>query len=194
MKKRITLVALAAVIVVALSSCGGNADTPESPSIENNAVQSELTANPTPSTEDEIPAIAIGDSANLGDWKITVNSFEILEEISVSEYSCYTPDDGNKYAVIHATIANEGKEMGSFLPTFSMQDDVRTSIFYDGDYEYSASVLMAYDADLHDSDLNPLSSKDGCIVFEIPNVVVDGEGSLIIVFSKGVESVTFNLR
>ena len=42
MKKRITLVARAAVIVVALSSCGGNADTPESPSIENNAVQSEL--------------------------------------------------------------------------------------------------------------------------------------------------------
>lgn len=106
----------------------------------------------------------------------------------------FDPDSGNQYAVVSMTVENTGKTSASFLPTFSMNEDVSAKIIYNKDYEYSATQLLGYDLDLHDSSLNPLTSKSGNIAFEVPAAVVTGSESIVIVFSQGDDSIEFTLR
>lgn len=138
--------------------------------------------------------LSVGESSELGNWEIVVTDFEITPEIVSSEYTSFSPDDGNQYAVVSVSITNNGKESDRFLPSFALNSDVSATIHYAGEYEFSPTVLLGYDSELHDTYLNPLSTKSGCISFEIPESVVESSESLVITFSQGRDSVTYSLR
>ena len=87
------------------------------------------------------------------------------------------------------------EEGNTYLQVFVTDgDDVIAKVLYSDGYEFTASNLLGYTNDLHDSSINPLSSKTGEIVYEIPSQVADSEEALLLQFSSGNESVTFNLR
>lgn len=151
--------------------------------------------------EDESPAeetaetlYNIGDSASLKDWTINVTDAQIVDSIS-SDYAVFSPnEEGNKYVQVYATAENNGKQAGNFLPSYGFGDDINAKVLYSDGYEFSATILLGYDNDLHDSHINPLSSQSGEIAFEIPSTVAESTDELLIQFSSGNDVIKFKIR
>lgn len=136
----------------------------------------------------------IGDSAALKDWEITLSDMKIVESIS-ADYVSYKPDEaGNQYAQVFVTVANNGKEAASFLPSFGFDDDVSVKLLFGDGYEFIASNLMGYEAEMHNATINPLSSQSGEIAFAIPETVVNSEDEIIIQFKSGDDTLKFKVR
>lgn len=136
----------------------------------------------------------IGDSASLKDWTINVTDAQIVGSIA-ADYGTFNPnEEGNKYIDVFATVTNDGKQADNFLPSYGFGDDVNAKILYSDGYEFSATNLLGYDSDLHDSNINPLSSQTGEIAFEIPSTVADSAEELLIQFSSGNDKITFKIR
>ena len=135
----------------------------------------------------------MGQTAPLNNWNITVSNMQILESID-DGYGSFVPEEGNKYLLVTVTAENTGKEADTFLPSFGLNDDVSTKVLYGDGYEFSLTQLLGYSKDLINSTINPLSSKEGDIAFELPNSVADSTEPLIIEFSAGNNNVDFALR
>lgn len=117
-----------------------------------------------------------------------------MDSIAGSLGSFSPKEEGNTYVQVFVTVKNTGKTADSFLPSFCIGDDVNAKVLYSDGYEFTASNLLGYTNDLHDSTINPLSSKTGEIVYEIPSEVVNSEEPLLLQFSSGNDTVAFNLR
>ncbi len=144
--------------------------------------------------EEEADILQIGSTATLGDWEITVTDFAFTTSIS-NGYGAFTPDDGNQFGVVHATVTNLGKDAATFLNSFGFgNDNLGTKILYGDGYEFSSSSLLAYDDDLHNAFLNPLSSKSGVAAFQIPESVVTSTEPLTVKFFTPSDEVIFSLR
>ncbi len=136
----------------------------------------------------------IGNSAALKDWEISVTNSQIVESITAG-YITFSPnEEGNRLIQVSVTATNNGKQADNFLPSFGMADDVNAKVLYSDGYEFSATRLLGYDNDLHDSTINPLSSQTGEIVFEIPSTVADSQEELLLQFSSGNETLKFKIR
>lgn len=207
MKKKMFTVLLAAMLVVSFGACSSteSSSSPESstPSVSTAESESSSEAEATPepvssapesSAVDEASAIAMNTPAALGDWEITVTGMEFMTSVSTSEYTAFNPDEGNQYLMVSVSVTNNGKEADTFLPSLSLGDDVSAKVMYGDGYEFSATNLLAYDREMHDATLNPLSSKEGDIAFEVPQSVVDSADPLTIVFSAGSDQVEVTLR
>ena len=197
MKKKFLLV-LVLVLAVMVTACGDGASQSTSPSEaptpdNTSAVATQPPADirPVISAEPIACIFAIGQTVMLGEWEITLDSFDVVPEIAAS-YGSFQPDGGNVYVVTSLTIKNLAKEAATFLPMVSMSDDIRAKVLYQGEDEYSSTSLLGHDTDLHDRNLNPLSSTEGIIAFEIVEDVATS-GDLTLNLSNGVESITFDL-
>jgi len=137
--------------------------------------------------------MALNEPGILGEWKITVTAAQMLDAVK-NTYGSFKPSDGNKYFLVDVTIENTGKNANSFLPSFSVGDDVRAKIVYGDGYEFSATNLLGYSDDLHSTTVNPLSTKSGSIAFEIPDSVAGGEEELLIQFSAGYQELLIKAR
>lgn len=207
------ILALLLVTVLALSfvgceTAGTESSSSSSETSSSSAVSetesSETESSETPSSEaeessessesEESSAIALGEKGTLGDWEVTVSKVEFLDTIKDGDFLNFTPEEGNKFAVVSVTIANQGKSSDTFLPSVGFGDDISTKLLYADGYEFSSTYLLGYDLDLHDSTLNPLSSKDGIIAFKVPQQVVDDAESPLLIQFDGPATVTFNLR
>ncbi len=136
----------------------------------------------------------IGDSALLKDWNINVTDAQTVDSIS-SGYIVFSPkEEGNKFLQVYVTVENKGKQADNFLPSFGLRDDVSAKVLYSDGYEFSATNLLGYDNELHDSSINPLSSQTGEIAFEIPSTVADSADELLIEFSSGNDKIKFKIR
>lgn len=136
----------------------------------------------------------IGESATLKDWEISVTDMQIVESIA-ADYGTFSPNEsGNKYAQVFVTATNNGKQAERFLPTVGIGDDVNAKIIFGDGYEFSATNLLGYNNDIHDSTINPLSSQTGEIAFEIPPIVADSTDELFIEFSSGTDVVKIKIR
>ena len=188
MKKELVLVAAGALAMLCCA-CGQPSDIRSSSSteIENNVEAPE---------ENHAVPLAIGEEAELGDWNISVTSFEFAPQIDDSTgYMYFAPDsEGSQYGIVSVSVTNNGTEAGTFLPSYPISGDVAATMFYNTDYEYSSTHLLGYENELHDAFLNPLSSISGNIVFELPDAVVNGTEPISIGFTDGSDSVEFSLR
>lgn len=149
---------------------------------------------PTEDSQTEEPPLELNSSASLNDWTITVTDAQIVDSIS-SGYITFSPnEEGNKFIQVYVTAENNGKQADNFLPSFGMADDVNAKVLYSDGYEFSATNLMGYENDLHNSHINPLSSQTGEIAFEIPSTVADSTDELLIQFSSGNSKIIFKIR
>lgn len=195
MKKVIFCVAMSAVLTVSLCACSQNPSPTESsaPHVTPGAEPPAASMAPTPAPAVEAAELAIGETAEVGDWTVSVTAFEFSTEID-NGYGYFSPDEGNQYGVVSMTVTNNGTETGTFWPSFSLGDDIIGGITYDGTYEYSSVQLLAYDEDMHNKSMNPLTTATGKIVFELPDAVASDTAPLVITISQGSNSATFNLR
>ena len=156
----------------------------------------ETQEEPTESAEEEENETIynIGDSASLKDWEISVTDMQVVDSIS-AKYVSFSPDeDGNKFIQVFVTVVNNGKQADRFLPMVGFGDDVSTKIFFGDGYEFNSTNLLGYDNEMHDSTLNPLSSKSGEIVFEVPEAVSGSEDELLIQFKADSDTLKFKIR
>ena len=144
-----------------------------------------------PESNDEV--IEIGTEGTLGDWSITATATDTVDSIP-DGYGSFSPDEGNKYFVVSLSITNNGKAADTFLPSFSLSDDIRTKILYGDGYEFSSIQLLGYSRSLYDETLNPLSSKEGDVIFTIPDNVASSEDELILQFTMGKNALSIKVR
>ena len=138
--------------------------------------------------------IPIGTNFILQDWSITVTKVQILDSVSENQYMAFSPAEGSKYLLVTITAENKGKESQSFLPSFAMNDQITAKVLYGDGYEFTQTNLLGYSREFSDTGINPLSSKEGDIAFEIPNSVAESSEPLSLAFSMGNESATVALR
>ncbi len=212
MKQKLLTTLLLCTLTISITACGSTKKasepaTPNEPSVtESNAaevpttaeeralIEETTTAEETSAAGEEGAPYALGNSADLKDWSINVTDVKIVDSIAGSLGSFSPKEEGNTYVQVFVTVENTGKTADSFLPSFCIGDDVNAKVLYSDGYEFTASNLLGYTNDLHDSTINPLSSKTGEIVYEIPSEVVNSEEPLLLQFSSGNDTVAFNLR
>lgn len=193
MKKYVTA-AVAIATVITLSGCVP-VRTPKNPGTSSSSEitsSGNNTSEPTSPAEESPKVQNPGDTITLGNWEITVNSASVSELIEGDHNIGFKPDEGNKYVVVNTTVKNIGTESDTFLPNFSVGGDIRARMNH-GEYEFKATTLLGNDDDLHNANLNPLSSKTGIIVFSIADeaAIID---ELTITFSLKDEKVTYSLK
>ena len=155
---------------------------------------SELTENESQPEESPETIYETGNSASLKDWTINVTDAQIVDSIA-ADYGSFEPkEEGNKFIQVFVTVNNDGKQADRFLPSYSIGDDVNAKILYSDGYEFTATNLLGYSNDLHDSTINPLSSQTGEIAFEIPSTVAESTDELLIQFSSGNDTLKFKVR
>lgn len=197
--KKTKLIMATAAISCALVACAENSTPTATTSsstetVAESIVETTVEEESTEAEEETAPeTVAMGQTAPLNNWNITVSNMQILESID-DGYGSFVPEEGNKYLLVTVTAENTGKEADTFLPSFGLNDDVSTKVLYGDGYEFSLTQLLGYSKDLINSTINPLSSKEGDIAFELPNSVADSTEPLIIEFSAGNNNVDFALR
>lgn len=144
-------------------------------------------------TEAVSETVPLGESAKIGEWTVTVNNMQILDSVP-DTYGQFSPDEGNKYLLITLTASNEGKKAETFISTFPMEDEISAKVLFGDGYEFSQTNLMGYTKSIISSSVNPLSSKEGDLAFEIPDSVSSSEEPLILVFTCGKETLHFSIR
>ena len=203
MKKKLIIATLLASTLLTTSACGEKAtstkesDTPPTQKVTEQTTKiTETETQRITETETEEPTVlpkTIGETATIGDWSITISNMQILDSIS-ADYGSFKADEGNKFILITGKVENTAKESARFLPTIGMNDDVSAKIIYGDGYEFSASNLMGYEKDLHDSSINPLSSMEGDLAFQIPDSVASSEEELLLRFNAGSETLVYKVR
>lgn len=208
MKKKI-LALLCMMVCLSITACAGGQKADNTAKVEqgenknlsneeNSEVEAskpeELETTVEQEEEEKETTYNIGDSAQLKDWEISVTDMKIVETIAM-DYGSFSPkENGNKYVQVFAIVNNNGKQAERFLPLIGIGDNVNAKVLYGDGYEFSATNLLGYDNDLHDSTVNPLSSQTGEIVFEVPEAVASSEDELLIRFTSGNDTVQFKLR
>lgn len=188
--KKVILFIIVTVSLFTLTACSTASTDSTISTVSKSSATGSKSEEPTPEPTPEKTNLSLGSNAVLGNWEITATKFEIRDRIDSDFNGYYSPDEGNKYAVVSVEVTNNGKEADTFLPTFSYGDSVRAKIMYE-DYEFSATNVLSYSPDLHDKHLNPLSSSSGEIIFSIPESVIDK--SLQLVLSAGKDSLIYDL-
>lgn len=135
-----------------------------------------------------------GEESKLGDWEIKLEKTKITKEIEQNDYFKFEADEGSQYLCVYLTVKNTAKDSTTFLPSFSIKEAPHSKIIYQNEYEFSASHLLGLEKDLHDSSLNPLSSKKGLIAFEIPDEVISSEDELLFILEEGEKEVKYKIR
>ena len=201
MKKKLLAILLAGALSASFIACGnGNKDTDTKPETSESSTESttdedsELTENESQPEESPETIYETGNSASLKDWTINVTDAQIVDSIA-ADYGSFEPkEEGNKFIQVFVTVNNDGKQADRFLPSYSIVDDVNAKILYSDGYEFTATNLLGYSNDLHDSTINHLSSQTGEIAFEIPSTVAESTDELLIQFSSGNDTLKFKVR
>ncbi len=201
MKKTFLVLAACAVVSAALVGCGSSS-SPESQSVATSSVSSTVV-----STIEDVRTIAIGETATIGGWEITVTSIEYAPELKAQTENMMGSNtidagEGKQFVIVNAQLKNTAENLEMFLPDTPYSEYTKETLIYDGKYEYSgystASALNIYSSLVHTT-VSPLETKTGYIAFAVPNEVVESEKPLQLKIEqekdyKTLDSITFNLR
>ena len=203
MKKVCFVLAACAVVSAALVGCGSSSSTEGSGSA---ATSTAAVSSNAESSAEEVSTVAIGETATIGGWEITVTSVEYAPELTpISQSSMAVPipaSDGNQFAIVNVQVKNISEDLESFLPSTSFVEHTEETLIYDGKYNYngrSTEGLMSTYNSLINKTVSPLETKTGYIAFDVPNEVAESEKPLQLKIehkknSDTLDSVTFNLR
>lgn len=208
-KKTWVMAVLTAMLMV--SACGGTNGETAKPANEaaakseveaaasNNAAETaaepeqenEAEAEPEPEVEPEAEqtAYAPGDTFTLGKWEITLDSYEMSQEVS-SDLFTSSADDGNKFLVLNYTVTNNGTEADSFTAMFG---GMNMKAYFKDKYEYGYTITML-DNDLSYGSVKPLASKSGFVVIEVPDTVAESTESLVVKLEQDGDKAQITLR
>lgn len=196
-KKTLVTILLCLVAMTAFVGCGTSNDSKKEASKETTketSKNSDKQEDGDKEEKEDEKVYNIGETAELRDWGIVVSDMQIVPSID-ENYVTFKPDqEGAQFAKVSVNVTNNGKTSDTFLPSYEMGDDVNAKILFGDGYEFSATILLGYSADMHDSTINPLSSKEGDIAFEVPDTVINSTDPLIVQFNSGSENVKIKIR
>lgn len=198
MKKKTLLFAICAcatfVLATGCSSSNNQLTEALSPAVESTSASTETPA-PTETPVPEPSVLSIGEKSSVGDWNIKVKKVSVKQKIQNGTYQYFKPGKGNSFLVVSLSVENKGKTDTQFLPRFGRKNTTTVvRLYYQNEYEYSATELMGYDKDLTTEYIQPLTKENGIIVFEVPKKTVKSKKDLTLNFSVGDESITYSLK
>lgn len=134
--------------------------------------------------EQEEPAI-------LGGWEITCHFGETVASVKNGIIE-HTASEGSQFVRVQLTVANVGLQEATFLPMTSQSQDPFVGIT-DSALEsvYGHSELMGLSDYLTSVRLAPGESRDGELVFEVPDALIDGGNPLYLVVIRGYQVAFF---
>lgn len=193
MKKVFFVLAACAVVSAALVGCGSSSSTESTGSAATStaAVSSNAEAESTKNLNVEMQTFK--------DWEIQPKSIRF--ETAFQEGN--TPKkakDGNTFVIIDMDIKNLDSKVGLFLSDATSLEYIEATIVYDGSYTYTdISGLTGFDNNLSGMPVQPLESKSGYLLFEVPNEVAASNKSLTLKINFKSEfeeesSIEFPLR
>ena len=193
MKKALITTSILSVMIPSIA-CSGNITQDTQNTSKSTTAQSteapEITTETIATNE-----ISLNETGNLSTWAITIEKISFKDKISDNEFTAFTPDsEGNKFLVIALKAENIGKEADQFLPSVSLSNDVNVKVLFGDGYEFSMTNLLGYEKNLVNSMINPLSSQNGEIFFEVPEKVYNSEEPLILNFSADQETLKNKIK
>ncbi len=139
--------------------------------------------------------LARDESITLGNFEVTYRSCQIQKEFDQGMFR-YTADDGCQFVLGEFTVKNIGAQADSFMPMiYNTQEDVMvwiTDSSTEETYECFSSVGVS--GCVNGSTLEPGESKDGRLIFQLPDEVLQSTDSLYVVVSLGRQSVSYRLQ
>lgn len=198
MKKTLLLLGICFCLVLTGCSAKNISKTVKSVT-ENIPSNSNDDATPTPAVS-ATPApkettLKLGKKGTAGDWKICVKKAEKKAKIKNGAYRVFKPEKGDQFICLTITARNNGEKKETFLPRIGYKDKMLTAtLYYKDKYEYQPLELLGYDKDLVGDTINPLTSKSGIIVFEVPKKVAKAKKSLTLKIGTESDYLIYSLK
>ena len=190
--RKIILSAAICTIMAGVAGCGAPQGTQSgSNAAPQETVTEATTAAPEATTEaatEEV--IPVKTSAQIGDWDVKIKGSEVVDRVD-DDYSYFEPDEGNQYFVVEMSVENKGKQADSFLSTVSLDGDLNARLVYGAGYEFTQTSLLGYSQNILDESINPLTTKKGKLVFEVPQDVAESDGPFILRIYNAETDLTF---
>ena len=156
--------------------------------------QGKAPSNNKPSTKQK-KTQNIGETFVLGDWEITLNSFDYVSRISNDGFGYYPADDGSQYLRLNFIITNNGTDSKQFDEWLG-NSEIDTTLIYDEEYSYQSASFLSLSGYLKDTYFKPLADTESFLAFEIPDKIVESDKSLEVKFdfNKTGETVFVKIR
>lgn len=130
----------------------------------------------------------------LGDWEIAYHSSNAVKSFDDGLYH-YKAKDGCQLVRAEFTVTNWSSRQETFETFFPMIPDYRDVLVQITDAEhqnyYVCSNAPGDERCLDGMSLEPGESKDGELIFEVPDEVVQGEGPYYVQLSMGKQSASY---
>lgn len=135
-----------------------------------------------------------GQPVMYGGWEITYHSAKIVPEFETGMY-IYTADDGEQFVIGKFTVTNRGLEKDTFLPmVYNVNEDPIVQVADAGKENlYDCGDAMMHSACLNNTTLDVGETKEGELIFQIPESLAQGGEPLYVAVSLGDHVVYYPL-
>lgn len=131
------------------------------------------------------------ESVMLGNWEITYHSSNAVKSFDEGRYR-YTAKDDCQFVRAEFTVTNWGSNQETFLPMFTYGRDLTVQITDAGGQNcYECSEALGDERCLNSTSLEPGESKEGEVIFEVPDEVVQGTEPYYVRLSMGKQSASY---
>lgn len=159
--------------------------------------QSEEASASTGSDQKEAPEGLIGcnEEVEIGDWVATMTGYSFEDEWS-DGFLTYSAGDGNKYLLVDLTVTNNGTKADTFVTKYYAYDgDIEAKIYYQDKYEYNINNFMgSVGDDLSSLSIKPLETKEGSLIFKVPDAVASEDGSVTMELTLNKDVYNFQIK
>lgn len=149
------------------------------------------------SDQKEAPEGLIGcnEEVEIGDWIATMTGYSFEDEWS-DGFLTYSAGDGNKYLLVDLTVTNNGTKADTFVTKYYAYDgDIEAKIYYQDKYEYNINNFMgSVGDDLSSLSIKPLETKEGSLIFKVPDTVASEDGSVTMELTLNKDVYNFQIK
>ena len=139
--------------------------------------------------------IGCNEEVEIGDWVATMTGYSFEDEWS-DGFLTYSADDGNKYLLVDLTVTNNGTKADTFVTKYYAYDgDIKAKIYYQDKYEYQINNFMgSVGDDLSSLSIKPLETKEGSLIFKVPDTVASEDGSVTMELTLNKDVYNFQIK
>lgn len=138
-----------------------------------------------------------GGTGLLGPWEITMKSYEVVKSFDDNFYT-YSASDGCQIVRGYFTVTNRGFQKDSFLAgdLHLTSDYAMFACVMDESEEnyYPATDAMTYSECLNGKSLEVGETKEGEVLFEVPDEALSGGSPLYLTFNLGNQMLKFSIN